>query len=261
MEVFSSYKDIPANWHPIILTIGKFDAIHLGHCDLLQQAKEMAILLKGHVCVLTFVNHPVEILKGGVNIQKLCTGIHKRKLLSECGVDAVIQLEFTREFAQQTAEQFIQSLHDHLPFTALVLGYDARLGSDRQANAPQMQKFAEKYDFMLKYAAPIKSNGVIISTSLIRDAILQGDLHVVEKMLGRKYSILAFADQESSSEIITVNLKGLCLPPPGLYPVTVCCENLEFSAQALIRKDFPILNLKLENKLCAQNKKVLEIIF
>lgn len=261
MEVFSSYKNIPTDWHPLVLTIGKFDAVHRGHCALLDQAKEIAAQLNGHLCVLTFINHPVEVLKEGKFIQRLCTGVHKLKLLSEHGVDGVIQLEFTREFARQTAEQFIQSLHHHLPFMALVLGYDAHLGSDRQANTSQMQNLAKKYGYALHYAAPCTSEGVIVSSSLIREAISRGDLALVEKMLGRKYSILAFAASETPQKIIIANLMDLCLPPPGVYHVMVCCEGSELSARAVISKEVPVLVLECDEKNCTVGDRALEIVF
>lgn len=261
MKVFSSYNEISADWVPLILTIGKFDFVHLGHRSLLDQARTTAAQMEGYLCVITFANHPIEVLKKGVSVQKLCTRAHQLKLFSESGVDGVILFEFTKEFGQQTAEQFIQSFYQQRPFNALVLGYDASLGSDRQGNTPVMHELARKFGFELQYSEPYKSEGMIISSSLIRSAIKSGDLTTVEKMLGRKYSILAYAAAESSHQIIVDIREDLCLPPSGIYPVTVFCEGSEFSANAAIRNETPVLTLEFDEKQSLIGSRALEIIF
>lgn len=261
MKVFSSYNEIPGDWDPLVLTIGKFDSVHLGHRSLLEQARKVANQMQGYLCVVTFANHPIGILKEGVLIPKLCTQAHQLKLMSESGVDGVLLLEFTKQFSQQTAEEFIKSIYRHRPFKALVLGYDARLGRDRQGNTPIMHDLAEKYGFELQYSAPWKSENIIISSSLIRNAITSGDWSTVEKMLGRKYSILAFAAEETANKITFANLTDLCLPPPGSYHVTVLCEEGEFTAHAVIKKEPPVLTVEFDEKKYIVGDRALEVTF
>ena len=81
VKVFSCYKDVPKHLSPIVLTIGNFDAVHLGHCAVLKHAKSIAEDINGHLCVLTFSSHPVEVLKPGTALPKLCTQEHKLRLL------------------------------------------------------------------------------------------------------------------------------------------------------------------------------------
>lgn len=261
MEVFSSYHEIPVDWNPLVLTIGKFDSVHLGHSSLLEQARATANRLQGHLCVLTFVNHPIEVLKKGSKIQRLCTPIHQLKLMSESGVDGVLLLKFTKQFAKQTAEQFIDSIYQHRPFKALVLGYDARLGSDRQGETSFMYALGDQFGFELHYSIPYANDGIIVSSSLIREAISCGDLALVEKMLGRKYSIVAIAAEETDCKIVVASLANLCLPPAGVYPVTVFCGETEFSARGVIKKEFPFLTLEFDGKTDLVGDKLLKVVF
>lgn len=261
MEVFSSYQEISAEWAPLVLTIGKFDSVHLGHRLLLDLAKTKASEIKGYLCVLTFANHPAEVLKKGVSVQKLCTRAHQLKLFSESGVDGVVLLEFTQQFGQQTAKQFIESLYAQRPFKSLVLGYDASLGCDRQGNTLAMHELAEKIGFELQYSHPCTSEGLIISSSLIRNAIKKGDLATVEKMLGRKYSILTYIAEESGNKITLDIGENLCLPPPGVYPVEVLYQESKFFGHAVIKNEPPLVTLKFEEKNCELGKGVIEVVF
>lgn len=263
MEMFASYEGIDSKWAPIVLTIGNFDAVHRGHCALLGQAQKIAEKLNGHLFVLTFANHPAELLKEGTCVPKLCTQVQKLKLLSDQSVDGVILLEFTRQFSAQTAVQFIGSLHSHLAFKALVLGHDARIGNDRQGDSPLMRQLADELDFMLQYIPPYKIEGSIVSSSLIRQAINNGDLIAAEKMLGRKYSIyLPVPNAVAAAGVLIDQLSGLCLPPPGTYKVTVQSLNAKYTGHAIIEhaSGQPVLELKFAHKFKLAEGP-LEIIF
>lgn len=262
MEVFSKYTEIPANWVPLVLTIGKFDSVHRGHQALLKLAREVCSSLKGYLCVLTFINHPIEILKEGKVIPKLFSRIHNLQLLSQQGVDGVVLMEFTKSFSQLTAEEFVKMLYTHHPFKALILGYDSKLGKDRQGKGAGMTELSKKFHFDLHYADVYKHQESIVSSSLIRQAISKGNLHSVEKLLGRKYSILTFALKETPISIELQNLADLCLPPPGTYGTTVYCDGKKLIAKAIVRRDPPRIVLNLaEKKDFMVGSQGLEIIF
>lgn len=247
MEVFLDYHEVPEKRSPLILSIGKFDSLHLGHRFLLNQAKELANRMQGYLCVITFSNHPLEVLKEGVAIQRLFTLPHRLKLLSEIA-DGSVVLTFTKELAKQTAEEFIESLYRQHPFGGLVMGYDARLGKDLQGNTPLMHRTAKKFGFELYYSAPYLYRGAPVSGSRIREAIGRGDLADVERMLGRKYSVYTSAYADTSNQVVLMDLSGLVLPPSGIYPVSVFHEGEEFGARATVERESSVALLQFDKE-------------
>jgi riboflavin kinase/FMN adenylyltransferase len=237
MKIFSSYDEIPSNFRPIVLTIGNFDAVHLGHCALLQQAKQRAKAIQGQLLVLTFSNHPIEILKPGKVIPKLCTLPHKLGLLEKQRVDGTLLFDFTMTFAEQTADAFLTTLRNHFSFDRLILGHDARIGSDRQTNSLFMQKLAKKHHFALEYIPACMGDGQIVSSSSIRYFIKHGELAAAEAMLGRPFSILTTAKHLNHTEFMLNGITDLCLPPAGEYSVMVESDIKAQRAQLRLEKN------------------------
>jgi riboflavin kinase/FMN adenylyltransferase len=263
MEVFSCYKDIPKHLAPIVLTIGNFDAVHLGHCAVLKNAKKMADEINGYLCVLTFGNHPVEVLRPGTILPKLCTQVHKLILLEKQNVDAVILFEFTIPFSLQTAAEFLKTLHSYISFEALVLGHDALIGKDRRGDSAEMQEIATNLGFKLNYVHPYPVNGESVSSSLIRKAIQGGNLDYDEELLGRRFSVLTTVGAISEQRISLENVTSLCLPPEGVYSVKVIGEvNREWGyAKAVVTKGFPNLELNFDGEVFCQSGQQVEVIF
>lgn len=228
----------------MVLTIGIFDAVHLGHQALLKTAREIADKQQGRLMVMTFINHPVEVLRPGSTVSKLCTLDHRLALLEKQGVDGVILLEFTRQFAGQTAEEFISAVFSKLFFQALVLGHDARVGVDRQGDSPFMRQLAARLGYLLQFVPPHQHGATIISSSLIRQAVSRGDLAEAQRLLGRKFSIVSTLSPDFGA--YRVDVLGLCLPPPGEYPVLVGTAFGVYPAYAFIEfnKGQSILILK-----------------
>lgn len=205
---------------PIALTIGFFDGVHLGHRLLLQELKST-----GFPVVITFENHPAEVLRPETAPPKLCTTPHKLKLLQEAGVESVILLDFTREMSQQTAAEFLKSIRQHVPFQQLILGSDATLGKEKHGDRQHIQNLANELGFTAAYLDLVSMEGSKVSSSHIRTCVRNGDLSAAASMLGRKFSIYApvhtGAGLGKTIGFPTLNMpvKGLCLPPLGVYAV------------------------------------------
>lgn len=261
VKVFSCYKDIPSQISPIVLTIGNFDAVHSGHQEVLNQAKMIAQNINGYVCVLTFLSHPVEVLRPGIIVPKLCTSEQKLKLLEKQDVDLVIFFEFTLPFSQQTAAEFLKNLHHYIPFKSLVLGHDAQIGSDRLGDSHKMHQIANQLGFVVTYVQPHQVEGTIVSSSVIRQALQRGDLNNAEKMLGRKFSIFATIASVVQRKLILANHSMICLPPEGVYPVKVMGNSIEAFAKVEIKKQAPYLELEFTDDHLFASGQNLEIIF
>lgn len=171
---------------PLVLTIGNFDGVHRGHRALLSQARSIAGS-EGAVIVITFRNHPSEILQPENPISTLCTVDQKIALLKECGVDQVILLPFTRQLAKYSAESFVERVRQFIPFSHLVLGHDAKIGHNRQGNRLEMQELGMEWGFTPYYLNEYRYEGKPVSSTYIREALQKGKLAEVEELLGRPY--------------------------------------------------------------------------
>lgn len=223
MRLVRSVETFAPSKKAMVLTVGSFDGVHQGHQVLLKQLQQ-----QGYPVVITFENHPAEILRPDAVPPKLCSTAHKLKLLQEAGVESVILLNFTRALSQQSAEEFLRSVRRYVPFATLLLGPDATLGKDKQGDRNHILNLAKELSFTVEYLDDFVSiSGTKISSSAIRDYVRAGDLATVEKLLGRKFSIYApirtGAGLGKSIGFPTLNMhvEGLCLPPLGVYAVTL----------------------------------------
>lgn len=253
-----------------ILTIGNFDGIHLGHQAILNQVLDTARQNNANAALLTFLNHPSTVLRPHTQISRLYTIDHKLKLLSKMGFTATLMLPFTKEFANQTAEEFITRLQKNIPFTHLILGHDATIGKAREGDKRKLQEIADRLGFQLEYMPPFRIDEQIVSSSLIRTHLQNGDLKNVEKLLGRPYSIyqkitsgLGFGMQ-IGSPTLNLDVSELCLPPLGVYIATVISNETKHPAVVnlgyapTVRKDnMPILEAHLlEGPLLSQAAEI-----
>lgn len=178
----------------LVLAIGNFDGIHQGHKALLSSVSKAA---KEHKClfaVMTFSNHPREILakESGSIPKRLMSLEQKLYLLDKMGIDLCFLLPFTHEFSQTSAEDFVKTiLVQKLKVKVLYLGKDARFGRDREGSAEKMTKWAKEYGFSFKSFEPVQAENSSISSSLIRKAITENEWDAVTRFLGSPYSVFA----------------------------------------------------------------------
>ena len=211
----------------MLLTIGVFDGVHLGHKYLLSQLKEHARqqnLLSG---VITFRQHPRAVLSSRAELPYLTSLEEKVNLLKNEGIDSVITLSFTTELAQLSARQFIGLLKKHLRMRGLVLGADFVLGRNREGNVDTLRKMGQEMDFSVDVISPLKINGEVLSSTAARNALAEGDMKRVISLMGRPFSlqgqVTKGAGRGAGLGFPTANLDvdpNHILPPDGVY-VTV----------------------------------------
>lgn len=172
-----------------LLTIGVFDGVHLGHKYLISQLTEHARregLLSG---VVTFRQHPREVLSPQTRLPFLTSLTERVDLLKNEGVEVVATLSFTLELAQLSARQFVSLLKKYLRMRGLIIGPDFALGRNREGNANFLRKLGQDMDFSVIVIPPITINGEVISSTAIRNALANGDLKRVVNLLGRSFSL------------------------------------------------------------------------
>jgi len=173
----------------MLLTIGVFDGVHLGHKYLISQLTEHARqqnLLSG---VVTFRQHPQEVLSPRTNLPFLTNLAERVNLLKNEGVDAVIALSFTQELARLNAGQFVGLLKKYLRMRGLLIGPDFALGRSREGDADALRTLGQDMNFSVIVIPPVMVNGEVVSSTAIRNALANGDIKRVVSLIGRPFSL------------------------------------------------------------------------
>ncbi|HSG30747.1 MAG TPA: bifunctional riboflavin kinase/FAD synthetase [Thermodesulfobacteriota bacterium] len=207
----------------VCATIGIFDGVHLGHKSIIDQVKKEARAKGLSSCVITFDPHPQEVLTG----QKLpfITPFEKRvKLFEKEDIDIAVCFTFDKEFSKITAEQFIRdTLVNVLNLKEIFIGHDFVFGSKRGGNYELLKKMGNELGFKATIIDPVTNGSNVISSTAIRNLILEGHISKANKYLGRNFSLEGTVTEgEKRGRLLgfpTANLKTdwELLPKPGVY--------------------------------------------
>jgi riboflavin kinase/FMN adenylyltransferase len=174
-----------------VVTIGTFDGVHLGHRKIIARIKELADEIGGETVILTFFPHPRMILHPEDESIKLINTINeKADLLEKLGVDHLIITPFSRDFSNQTAEGYIRDvLVNKIGTKKIVIGYDHRFGKDRQGGLDDLLKLGPVYGFDVVEIPEQDINDVAVSSTRIRNALLEGKIELANEFLGYPFYI------------------------------------------------------------------------
>ena len=177
-----------------VATIGFFDGVHKGHQFLIHQVVEEAERIGGTSFCVTFANHPRSVVEQmqdrQFSIQLLTTQEEKVKLLRQMGIQEVSLLEFTPEIAMMSAYDFMkQVLKQQMDVGVLVIGYDHRFGHNRSEGFDDYMRYGKEIGIQIVQAKAYAENHITVSSSLIRETLLQGCVAESRKLLGYDYFI------------------------------------------------------------------------
>lgn len=187
MLIIKDLSSIPSPLpEPIGITLGSFDCVHLGHKFLITRLREL-VSPSGTVAVITFQNHPAQVLKNRPFTSPLYTLEQRCYFLEKEGVDLLLLLTFNEEFASQPYDQFLETLKEKLPFSHLVLGQGASFGRGKGGDEPHVKQLEKKLRFRAEYLPKRQVEGLEVSCGKVREAVEKGDLATAEKLLGRPF--------------------------------------------------------------------------
>ena len=192
MKVHYGIEDLPT-FKNAALTIGTFDGVHAGHLKIINQVKKQAMKDKGESVIITFDPHPRLVIADKVTpsvnkIALLNTLEEKIELIEKQGIDHLVVIPFTHKFSEQTAEEYILFfLVDKFHPKTIITGYDHHFGKDRRGNYHLLEAFADKCDFRVIEIPPHVLKKVAISSTMIRQALLETDVKVANEYLGYDY--------------------------------------------------------------------------
>ena len=227
----------------MLLTIGVFDGVHLGHKYLLSQLTERARqqgLLSG---VVTFRQHPQAVLSPQTGLPFLTNLAERINLLENEGVEAVIPLSFTGELAQLSAHQFVSLLKRYLRMRGLVIGPDFTLGQNRAGNIDNLRTLGQDMNFTVTVVSPVMINGEVVSSTAIRNALANGDMKRALNLAGRPFRlngrVISGTGQGLKLGFPTANLDVApeqALPADGIYATWAYIDSKAYQSMTNIGK-------------------------
>jgi riboflavin kinase/FMN adenylyltransferase len=190
MKIYHHIDDFtPVN--NAVVTIGTYDGVHLGHRKILSRIRELADAAGGETVVLTFFPHPRMILHPEDESLKLINTINeKAELLEQLGIDHLIITPFSRDFSNQSAEDYIRDvLVNKIGTKKMVIGYDHRFGKDRQGGLSDLLRLGPVYGFEVIEILEQDIHEVAVSSTRIRAALLSGKIELANEFLGYPFFI------------------------------------------------------------------------
>ncbi|MDQ3073185.1 MAG: bifunctional riboflavin kinase/FAD synthetase [Bacteroidota bacterium] len=190
MRIFRSLEDLP-RFEKAVVTLGTFDGVHRGHQAVLNLLKEKAREIRGETVLLTFWPHPRLVLNPeDQNIKLLNTLEEKVGLLEKAGLDNLVIIEFTKEFAALDYKEFVaQVLVSKIGTKVLAIGHDHHFGRNREGTFQQLEKLAPDHGFEVVQIPEFREGDENISSTVIRNALLHGETEKANDYLGYPYMV------------------------------------------------------------------------
>ena len=216
------------------VALGSFDGLHSGHLSLVNKIIELANENKGRSIVYTFKNHPRTLIKGATPPKLLMDNESKEEILEALGVDLIYFEEFNEEYMKLTPEGFIKYLCEKFKVKGIVVGFNYRFGYKNIGDIEMLKELSTKYGYELYVMEPCNYENEVISSTRIRDELLNGNVDKAMKMLNRPYII--------KGKVVHGKKLGRTIGFPT--------ANLDYSKEALIpRKGVYYTNVQWQGKI------------
>lgn len=230
MRIFRDFEGLDEIVNPVI-TIGTFDGVHLGHQKIISQLNKEAEAIGGESVLLTFYPHPRMVLYPESHGLKLIqTQVEKIEKLKRTGLDNIVIIPFTKKFSRMTALEFVRDILVHkMHVKRLVIGYDHQFGKNREGSIEFLKSISDTYGFEVDEIEAQEVDEVNISSTKIRNAIIEGDIELANKFLGEPFELSGrvVKGNQLGSELgfptanLDIESELKLLPANGVYAVQV----------------------------------------
>ncbi|MEZ5026921.1 MAG: bifunctional riboflavin kinase/FAD synthetase [Chitinophagales bacterium] len=190
MQVHKGIHHLPT-FKNAVLTIGTYDGVHFGHQQIIKRINDIAKEINGESVMLTFDPHPRLILNPNDNKLKLISTIdEKEELLEKFGLDHLVIVEFSKEFASTEAEEYVENiLIKKFHPRKIVIGYDHRFGKDRKGNIELLRVLSSKYNYEVEEIPAQTLDEISVSSTKVRNALLEGNIKHANEFLAHPFTI------------------------------------------------------------------------
>lgn len=243
MKTYTDIQSFKAIQNAVV-TIGTFDGVHIGHQKIISTLKEKAEAIGGETVILTFFPHPRMILHPEDQQLKLITTIaEKSELLGQLGVDHLIITPFTRDFSNLSPEDYVKEiLVKQIGTRKIIIGYDHRFGKNREGGIADLERLGKVHGFEVEVIPEQDVKEVAVSSTKIRQALLQGDIATANAFLGYPFSLngkVIRGDQigrkmgyPTANLFVEESFK--LIPADGIYAVNVIVDEEIYQGMAYI---------------------------
>ncbi len=258
MGVFYSTEELPNFKHPVI-TIGTFDGVHMGHKTILRQVADMAKAVDGTSILVTFHPHPRKVVFPNKPMHILTPLEEKIALVNNEGIEHVIVAPFTKEFAQCSAEEYVNDfLVKQIRPHTIVIGYDHQFGHDRKGNIELLEQLSAAGGYQVKEIPAQMIQDAAVSSTKVRTAIQSGDVADAADMLERYYTLRGKVTKGAQlgntigypTANILPNDAEQIIPAMGVYAVTVEHSNNTYKG---------MLNIGVKPTVSEEQKLTIEV--
>ena len=245
MELVEGIENIEKPYKNAVITIGNFDGVHIGHQALFHEVIEKADEIDGTSIAMTFEPHPLRVLANNGMPPLITLYEQKTELIAKSGMDVLISVPFSKEFAAISASDFVEKiLINRIGMKAVVVGGDYTFGRNREGNLDFLRKRSGDLGFELIVAdwiQPPNNGAPRISSTRIRELVEKGDMTDARKMLGRDYQIRGEVIQgrDRGGKLLQCPTANILLqdelaPKSGVYSVTVEHDGRKYKGVANI---------------------------
>lgn len=225
-----------------VVTIGTFDGVHLGHQAIFKEMRRLADEVNGETMVVTFHPHPRQVLAIGTEkLRFICSQEEKLKKFEEFGIDNVVIIPFTKEFASTPSDEFIKDyIIERIHPAVIVVGYDHHFGKNRMGDFQMLNELGAQYGFKTVQVEAQDINEVAVSSTKIRNFLWTGNVKAANELLGYPYSVtgLVIRGNEIGRTIgfPTANLdipnEFMMINNPGVYACRTEINGKRYDAMA-----------------------------
>jgi len=259
VNVIRSLNDIGRDGNSVV-TVGSFDGVHLAHREIIREVVHRSRMREGRSVVVTFDPHPSEVVSTPRGSVALLTTLEERiAMLGTLEIDVLWVIEFTPGFSSLTSQEFYEFyVVNGVGVSEVVVGYDHMFGRKREAGVHELVQMGQQFAFSVYAAHPFKVQGTVVSSTQIRNLLLQGDLEGATTLLGYSYGLTGrVIHGDGRGTVIgypTANIQPLSprklVPGRGVYLVGIELEG---------RQMFGMMNIGVRPTLTDGTARALEV--
>jgi len=218
------------------ITIGAFDGVHLGHREIFRTLVQLAKARKLLPTAITFQPLPREVLGENNGKIAILSFEERKRRIAGCGIELLAVVNFTKKFAQKSAEEFMEEVRTKLNPHLLVVGYDFRFGKDKTADHTWLENYCQKNAIELKIISALEIEGKPVSASRIRELLKEGEMEKVNQLLGEPYQLEGkvihghHRGKEMGFATANISWKKELLVPTGVYIARVAYNDRWYPA-------------------------------
>ena len=245
MFIIKGLENLKERYRNVVLTIGNFDGVHIGHQKIFRNVVERAKAIKGTSLAVTFDPHPLKVIAPERGVRLMTSFPEKARLMELFGIEALLCIHFDREFANTKPDDFIRDvIADRISAKEVIVGHSYVFGKGKKGSTALLRRRSGKYGFTFRVVRNARLYSEVVSSSRIRSLLARGRVCESSWLLGRPYMIegkvvrgagrggsllhVPTANIETSNELV---------PKEGVYAVKVGLEGKIFDGAANIGRN------------------------